>query len=267
MFSRFFRSLALDAGAAPGQAAPPAVPPPNPERRADDFTTRMIAQHGTVEHALRAVALRLFTAEDAAAGLTAQVDQYKARLPEGAVVLLKAEAEKVATLKALGTVEAIVAGMKERDTLRSTVTAAEQDTAFRALATAAQVDPEAFVALARAKGWVGELRDGPVVEHGKTVTKKIPHVRPASDEKAPFQPVGEVVKALAPHEQRALALAPTGAHSPGPTPHPAERPTPTTGTPSGDDEAGHFMAQAQAARDARPNPMIPRPVPPAPLPA
>ena len=85
----FGRSLCLSPDAPPATppaAAPPAVPP---ERKVDDFTTRMVAQHGTLENALRATAMRLFTAEDSVASLTGQVDQYKAKLPEGSLVLTK----------------------------------------------------------------------------------------------------------------------------------------------------------------------------------
>ncbi|HEV8178555.1 MAG TPA: hypothetical protein VGP44_12830, partial [Gemmatimonadales bacterium] len=198
---------------APAQA-PPAIAPVTPERRADDFTARMIAEHGTIEHALRATAGRMFAAQDSLATVTGERDTLRAKLPEGAVVLPKAEAETFATLKALGTPAEITAKVKRADELETTVATTSAKEQARAVATAGQLDPEAFVDYALRVKLPMELRDVQTTEHGKTVTKKMPFVRNPADEKAAFVPVSDYVGSLPAHEQRALQASapatPTG---------------------------------------------------------
>ena len=223
----FGRSLCLSPDAPPA-AAPPAVPPVSAERKADDFTTRMIAQHGTVENALRATAMRLFTAEDSAAGLTSQVDQYKAKLPEGAIVLTKEAAAGWAKLQDLKlTPDQIIERVSKYPTLESSIAERDAEQLHRKAAPLAGLDPDAFADHAKTKKLHVELKPVTVVENGKSVTKEVPHVRPAADDKAPLVAASEYVGKLPAHEQRSLKPGPA-ATTPVGTPYPESRPTQTS---------------------------------------
>lgn len=235
------------------QPALPAVPPASPERRADDFTTRMIAEHGSIENALRATATRMFAAQDSLATVTGERDTLSRRLPEGSVVLPKAEAESFAKLQALGTPAEIEAKVKKAGELEGTVAATALEKLAKDAAAAAQFDPDAFAAHAAAKGLYIELKDTPVIEAGKTVTKKVPHVRPAANAAAPLVPLTDYAGTLPAFEQRALkATAPVAPVGPE---YPAQRPT--QDSPSTGDKVGDFLAKRNAAARSKPNPLFP----------
>jgi hypothetical protein len=210
------------------QPAPPAVPPASPERRADDFTTRMIAEHGTVENALRAVSMRYFAASDAQATAERAAAELRAKLPDGSLVLPKAEAESFAKLQALGTPAEIEAKVKKAGELEAAVATTTAKEQARAAALAGQVDPDAFVDYALRTKLPIELRDMAVVENGKTVTRKVPYVRNPADDKAAFVPLTDYMGTLPAHEQR--ALKPSGPALVTGVEYPAQRPTSPTGT-------------------------------------
>lgn len=208
----FIRSHFLhpDAPAAP---APPAIPPVTTEQKVNALTAQLLATHGTVENALRSLVLQSATTEQTIATLTAERDDLRAKLPKaGDVVIPKAEAVEYAKVAALNLKpDELVAKVKQADELQrkdSTRTLTDQ---ARDAASAAGLDPEAFAALAQAKGLHIEMKDLQVLEKGKTVTKKVPHVRPAADDKAALVPVADYTKTLPAFEQRALqaTVAPT----------------------------------------------------------
>lgn len=213
-------------------------------------------RHGTAESALRAVSAELFTVQDQVATLTTQLTEARGKIPaEGSVVLPKAEADNLAKIRALGTVDEIVAGMKERGELKTQTAANALEKLAREAATALGFDPEAFADHAKTKGLHIEMRDAQVVEAGKTVTKKLPHVRPAADANAPLKVLSEYSAALPAHEQR--ALKPTAA-APPPTGtlHPVQSPPPPAGTTG--DAVSDYLTKRNALAAARPNPLAPR---------
>ncbi len=248
----FIRScfLSPDSDAAP---APPAIPP---ERKLDDLTTQLLAQHGTVKNALRHL-IAQSTAHDA------ELAALRAKLPpEGAVVLTKDAAanwQKLQDLKL--SPEQISQAVKERDDLKGSVARGEAEKAARSAAKVAGLDEDAFVAHALGAKLQTEIRDQTVTEHGKSVTKKVAFVRPEGDDKAPYKPISEYTGALPAYEQRALQ-----ATAPAPTSGPAfieQRPTAPTG--GGSDYTSDFLAKRNARAAARPNPFLPKPVAPQPV--
>lgn len=235
------------------EPAKPAVPP---ERKVDDFTTRMIAQHGTIESALRATAMRLFTAEDSVSGLTAAVDQYKAKLPDGSIVLTKEAAAGWTKLQDLKlTPDQIIERVQKYPTLESSIAERDAEQLYRQAAPLAGLDPDAFADHAKTKKLHVELRDATVKENGKDVTKKLPHVRPAADDKAPLVLATEYVGTLAAHEQRALKPGGPTTTTTTATPYPESRPTPAGGA-SGD-AVKDFIARRNQTAESRPNPFAP----------
>lgn len=232
MFIRsLFRSPEAAAALAP---ALPAVPPVSPERRADQYLDRLLARHGSAEAALRAMSGELFAAQDAQATAERTIAELRAKVPaDGYVVLPKAEAENFAKLKALGTVDEIQTGMKERDSLKGEVGKTKAERAARDAAAAAGLDADAFVAYALRENLPVEMRDTQVTDKGKTTTKKMPFVQKPGDDKAPWVALGEYTGTLPAHDQRALKAVATA-------------PTPT-GTP--------YIQQAPSTAGATSNPL------------
>jgi hypothetical protein len=239
---------------APAPAAP-AVPPMTPERRADSYIDRLLQRYQTHEAALRALSVELFASQDQHTADERTIADLRAQVPAaGSVVLPKAEADSLAQLKALGTVDEIVAGMKERGELKAAAQKATADQAHRATAKAAGLDEDAFAAHALRESLETEMRDAQVVEAGKTVTKKVPFVRKAGDPKAPFVAASEYVTALPAHEQR--ALKPTAAPvAPTPTPWPSgQQPTPPSAPV---DRVGAELQKINDRAKNAPNPLFP----------
>lgn len=239
---------------APAAPAPPAVPPVTPERRADDFTTRMIAQHGTLDNAMRATATRMFEAEDRVAAVSAERDAFKAKVPgEGDLVIPKAEAKEFKKVVDLGmTPDDIVAAVKERDALKGKDSARTLADQGREAGTAHGFDPEATAAMVQAKGLHVEAKDVQTVEKGKTVTKKIYHVRPSADANAPLVPLTDFAAKLPAFEQRALkptAAAPT----PTGTEWPVHRPAAPEAT-DGKSIVDSYISKANAPKRQAPQP-------------
>jgi hypothetical protein len=212
-------------------ADPPADRPKSRVSSADTF----IARYGTAEAAVAVLLQDLDAAQRTAEAHARALEENKKLVP-GAdkVVLAKADADELAKYRALNLVpEKITEALTERDTLKGTVAQSALERLAREAATASGLDPEAFAAHAAAKGLHIELRDTPVVEHGKTVTKKLPHVRPAADDKAQLVALSEYTSKLPAYDQRALQAvagtpAPTGTAWPS-----GQQPTPITGSPSG----------------------------------
>lgn len=238
---------------APAATLTPAVtqltPPATPPVRTDDLITRLIAQHGSAENAMRHLVTASVATEQELTTLRAQVHDYRTRLPEGSVILPKAEAENMAKLKALGTVDEIVAGMKERDTLKGTVTTATLTEQYRAAAAAAQVDADALADYGLRVKLPIEMRDATVKVGSKTTTTKVPFTRNPADEKAAWVPVADYIGTLPAFEQRALRLtatSPATGASATSQPYPQQGPTPTGKAATGD-----AVADFIAERDRR----------------
>lgn len=214
---------------------------------------RLLQRHGTAEAALAFMASQAITQEDTIEQRDRTISELRAKVPaEGAVVLPKAEAEALAKLKALGTVDEIVAGMKERGDLKTTVSRTEAERTARTAAKASGLDEDAFVAHALRESLHIEMRDTQVEDAGKTVTKKLPFVRPGADATAPLKAIAEYTGALPAHDQRALKAAAT---SPAGVPYVEQGLTPITGS-SGDPTAAFIAKQSDRAK-ARPNPLFP----------
>jgi hypothetical protein len=275
-----FRSLCLDPNAQPGTAGAPAAPPATatataitqpappavpPAARANDLVTRMVAEHGSIDNAVRVLALRAITAEDTAATLSGQVAALK--LPEGARVLTKAEADAwtpVLTLKP----EEVVAGLKERDTLKAKDEQRTLGEQARMAAPLAALDPEAFEAYVRDKKLPIEMRDTQVNERGKTITKKMPFTRTPNDDKAAWQPLDQYVGTLPAFEQRALKATTAAGTAPAtPAPASATATWPASRASAPPAPAGapvdEFITRRDADNAKRRNPLFPAaPVPP-----
>jgi hypothetical protein len=248
-----------------GEAAParPAVAPATVDRRAQSLTDRLIARHGDVISALASLATTNITQEDTIDTLTRANADYKAKLPEGSVVIPAAEAKNFDKLRALGSVDDIVKGWSEYQTLKTEKTDRETREAAKTLAKAAGADEEAFAEHYTGKGLKGEVRNVETVESGKKVTKAVLYVQPG--EKEPYVSWPDYVAKLPAYEQRALTPgAPTAPTTPGSTgvafPAPGVSPAPGT---AGEDPVSRYMAQRNA-QPSRPNPILgPRPQQPA----
>lgn len=230
--------------------APPAIPPTPP---VDALTTRLIAQHGTVEHALRALVTASITTEQQIATVTRERDDLRAKLPEGAVVLTKEAAanwQKLQDLKL--TPDQIADAVKKLPEVEGRLTRHDREKEYRAVATAAGVDPDAFVEHAFRVNLATELRDITVTENGKQLVKKVPFVKVATDEKAQPAPFTGYMANLQPFEQRALkatTAAPVGV--------PAHSQHSTATVSSTGDKTADFIAERNQRAAGRPNPFAP----------
>lgn len=249
----FRPTLFLSPDAEPVAQPKPAIPP---ERKVDDFTARMISQHGSVENALRAIAQQKFTADDTVASLTGQLDQLKARLPDGAVVLPKAEAENYAKVIALKlTPDEIVARVGKAAELETSVARAELEKIARSGAPQFGLDPDGLADYVVSKGMSAEMRDATVTEGGKSVTKKVLHVRSATKPNDTWKPAGEYVGALQPFEQRALKASGTPNLLAAGVPHPAQVVDVVPGEPV--DRVGAELKKMNDRAASRPNALFP----------
>jgi hypothetical protein len=151
--------------------------------------------------------------------------------------------------------------MDELPTLRTTVTDAQRKTGATEAAALLKWNPDATSGLVLDKGLVVSLVDGKDKD-GKAI--KVPHVRPANDEKAATVPLEDWVKTNAAYLTPALsATGGTSGTQSGTSTTPvipfvtqsAGGSAAATGDPVAD-----FASKAQAARDAMPNPFFPRTV-------
>lgn len=245
-----FRSRCLSPDNDPAPATPAAP------SKVTGIVDRYIARYGNAESALRALAEENFALQATTDGHASALAEMRKQIPAaGSVVLTGDDAKTYQAFKALNLApDKLTAALTERDALKGTVASAERAVHARAAAVAAGLDPDAFIDHVGLKGLVIEMRDVSVTEKGKAVTKKLPFVRPGSDEKALFVAASEYVAKLPAHEQRALAAtaaAPTG------TPAHAQQPTPSGGTPPGD-PVTDYLTKRNALAAARPNPLAPR---------
>lgn len=230
--------------------------PPAPAK-VSSMVERLVSRHGSAEAALAIVSSQLIAYEDKATADATEIADLRKKVPADGTVVLSPDQRKqwdaFQTLKL--TPEQVAEIAKERDTLKGTLSDRDREALARQAATAAGFDPDALVDLARTKGLHIEIRDGTVKENGKDVAKKIPHVRPAADEKAPLVTLTEYAGKLAQHEQR--MLKPTGAtQQQTGTPWPTQNPSPPGGTATGD-KVGEFIAQRNTSAAAKPSPFAP----------
>jgi hypothetical protein len=249
----FIRSLFLSPDGDPATVTP--------KPRVSSAET-FIARYGSAEAAVAVLLQELDASNRTAEGHARVIEEQKKQIP-GAdkVVLEKKDADELTAFRALKLApEKITEVISERDTLKGTVAAAALAVQAREGASAAGLDPDGWAAHVARAGLVQEMRDVQVVDKGKTVTKKVPHVRPGNDEKAPFVPASDYVAKLPAYEQRALSAT---AVAPTPTttaqPYPNQQPTPASG--SAGDKAGEFLNQFNERGKAKPNPLIHRPAP------
>lgn len=189
--------------------------------------------------------------------LEAELDRVSAQIPaQGAVVLVGDEAKAFESYRLMGAPEDVKKRLDEVASLRSKVTGTETATAATDAAKLLGWNPDATVGAITDKGLVVSFVDG---KDAKGAAVKVPHVRPANDEKAATVPLADWVKEKAAYLTPALTAtggtsATQGAPSVG-TPFPVLS---AGGTPAATgDPVADFAKQAQAARDARPNPLVP----------
>jgi hypothetical protein len=178
--------------------------------------------------------------------------------PTGAIVLTGDDAKAYTDYKALGTPADLKKQIDELPTLRTkisdsdTKSAGEQAAQLlgwnRAATTAAIADKKLVVSFVAGKD-------------AKGADIKIPHVRPASDDKAVPTPLADYVKANAEYLMPSLTAkdaAATGTPvTPITTPFFSQSSTSMPSTTG--DAVADFAKSAQAARDARPNQLFPKP--------
>lgn len=225
---RLFRSLYLSPEGDPALVAP--------TRRVTSMDTFM-ARFGTPEAAVSAALQDLDAVQRTLDTTKNLLDETKLKVPgAGKVVLEQKDADELTAFRALKLdAKDITKAIAERDTLKGTVAAADLAVHARAGAGAAGLDPDGWSDHVARVGLVQEMRDVTTTEKGKSVTKKMPFVRPANDDKAVFAPASEYVAKLPAHEQRALAAtaAPTAptlvlAHAQQPTPTASQQTDPTS---------------------------------------
>jgi hypothetical protein len=257
-------------GAPAPAPAPPAVSPARTEQRASDLTTRMIAEYGSTDAALRAMSLRALAAEDEREAARRERDAGK--LPDGAKVITKEEVAALAKLQVYGTPDEIEKKLKRGAELETEMATTKVKASAREAATAAGLDPEAFEQYALDKKLPIEMRDTVVTTNGKRATVKLPYVRKPEDDKAPWTLATEYVATLPAFEQRALkatpgstsaSAAPAATSPAATTAYPPQARTPPT---AGDGDAvDAFIKQRDARNAARHNPLFPVQPTPAPV--
>jgi hypothetical protein len=203
------------------------TPPPKPRVLPAD---RYIARYGSAEAAVSVLLQELDASERTAAGHATALENLQKQLP-GAdkAVMSKADADELAKYRALNLApEKVTEVITERDTLKGEMSKAAAEKTYREVAKVAGLDEDAFVAHALPQNLPTELRDTQVIEHGKTVTKKVAYIRNPKDDKAPFVAAADYVGGLAAHEQRALKATASSA----PTGVPYLEQQPSSGTPA-----------------------------------
>lgn len=195
--------------------------------------------------------------------LEQEVERLSLKVPaEGAIVLTGDQVKAHQAYLTLGKPEDVKRSLDELPALRTKVGDAERKTAATEAATILGWNPDATASAIGDKQLVVILVDGKDKD-GKAV--KVPHVRPASDEKAATVPLTEWMDKHAAYLMPALTAKSqqSGAAS-GTSSSTSTQGTPFTvqsagGSPAApSDPVAEFAKKAQAERDARPNPLIPR---------
>jgi hypothetical protein len=194
--------------------------------------------------------------------LEAEVDRLGNLIPQKDDVVLKGDDAKAWPLfKAFGKPEDVKKQLDELPALRTTVSDAQRKGGAADAAALLKWNPDATAGLVLDKGLVVSLVDGKDKD-GKAI--KVAHVRPKDDEKAATVPMDEWVKTNAAYLLPALSA--TGGSSGTSGGSTSTTPTnvipfPVQGAGGGPaatgDPVADFAAQAQAARDAAPNPFFP----------
>lgn len=121
--------------------------------------------------------------------LNAEVERLQGMIPAaGAIVLTGDDATAWPKFKALNLApDKISEALKETDSLRAKITERDKADVLTRAADAMGYKPSAFVKIAAAEGLHIEFKDVQVKDDDKTVTKSLPHVRKANDEKASLE--------------------------------------------------------------------------------
>lgn len=276
--TRLFRIPCLHpdapSGAPTSEPARPAVPPVSSAQKQQTLVDRLLNRYGSPEAALAYLASTNVTQEETIERLSRENADYARRLPEGAVVIPKAEVEGLNQIRALNLKpEEIARAVKERDEFKVKDETRTKGDHARALAKASGMDEDAFVEHFLAKNLDGELRDVTTEDRaGKKTTVKQAFLR--ADSKQPFAAAKDYLATLQPHEQRALtpstAPAQGGAPATGPS-YPSTGPTAPAGTGTGAKGAlDRYLQKRNEQAAAAPNPLHRTPVTPrtpAPAPA
>lgn len=121
----------------------------------------------------------------------ATLEKNQQSLPEGSIVLAADEAKAWEGYKALNTTpEKVKEALTERDTLKTTLADRDREALVRKAAEDAGFVPDVLADQVKIRGLALEFRD--VTEKGddeKDIRVSRPHVRPATDEKAPWEPL------------------------------------------------------------------------------
>lgn len=122
--------------------------------------------------------------------LRQQVEQLTARLPkEGAVVLTGDDAKAWEAYKALGKPEELKKKVDRSAELETKLADRDRQTVIDEAAGAVQYNKDVLGEEIRRRDLHLEMREVTETVNGQTVKKKVPHVRPAKDEKATLEPL------------------------------------------------------------------------------
>jgi hypothetical protein len=187
--------------------------------------------------------------------LEGELDRVAALVPaQGSVVLTAADAQLFNEYKALGKVEDLKKTSTELPALRDRIAAQERVTEATKAAELLGWNAAATVGLVGDKGLVVLFVDGKDAA-GKDA--KIPHVRPANDEKAATKPLADWQKENAAYMTAALTAKGTTTSQNNGTPFTPQASGTTPPAPANPVDA--FIAEQAKARSAAPNPLFPKP--------
>lgn len=112
-------------------------------------------------------------------------------IPPGAVILTGEDAKAWPAFKALNlTPEKVQEAVKQRDELQGQLSARDRDAAISEFAKKNGLNETVLADQVRLRNLHVEMKEVTVTDKdGKTETRKVPHVRPAADDKAALEPI------------------------------------------------------------------------------
>lgn len=186
------------------------------ENRITEQLNRLISEKGSSAEALRVLFDERVQDRIRIRELKRDLAESRKAVPEGGVVLTADEGKKWEAFTKLGkTPEELTASLTAATKNEKDLAELREEKGVREAARDGKVNPEVLLEVVRGRRLVVEVKKVKEKVDGKDVEKNVPHVRPAGDEKAEWQPLDAYAEKELPEPLR-VALGTVDATAPTP---------------------------------------------------
>lgn len=181
-------------------------------KRPESYIDRMVLKHGSMNAALKAMAIKNIKLDEANAALTAENEGLKPFAAKDAVILTGDDKKKWDAVKAIPLAgDKIAERIKKADELETKDTATERAKKIGEIAATANMNGDVLTPLLTQFSLDVEARPVTIVKDGKSETKQVAHIRKAGDANAAWEPLADfIAKDGSPLKPFQASLAKTG---------------------------------------------------------